>query len=71
MNKIISSLLVVLLTISISYAQERMIVKPGGFDYTKIKKVPEVNVPVSQKTRVIIPCHLMVAIMQVVYISIR
>jgi hypothetical protein len=48
-----------------------MIVKPGGFDYTKIKKVPEVNVPVSQKTRVIIPCHLMVAIMQVVYISIR
>lgn len=33
-------------------AQERLIVKPEGFDYKKLSVMPEVNVPVSHQVRV-------------------
>ena len=47
-------MIAVITVINISFAQERLIIKPQGFDYRNLPVNPQINVPVTDGPRVII-----------------
>jgi len=53
MKKLLTAALLLFLAVSFAHSQERMTVKPEGFDYTKIQKTPEVYIPVSTESRIV------------------
>ncbi len=54
MKKTLLLMIAVITVINISFAQERLIIKPQGFDYRNLPVNPQINVPVTDGPRVII-----------------